>query len=333
MTPECVVCGKVCGPLHGQTKSRQCAGLLSNQVRVSAIRLRQSMVVRDRLRTLYDTPEKALSREIALGEDLRALPPSSRVLDLYGGGLSAEWITQIRPDLELFEAETNRKLWPALRHDAQQLGFTPIFGDFSRAPRKIDLIWLDFCGEPITGAISLDRLGPSPEYPQARYITCMRQNRLAHPEMRPAMRDRVVTRLFGSSATKVHSYKRAGSNGTAEIWRLGTSYVAQQTIYVAEVRKRDIACWEHEREELSYHLQRAEEYFENQIRPAAGEVVYDWGRSCAQSTCRCKIPDDLRHGIEESLEVKGVQATNAIMTRALNEYDRMYPRASRRMAA
>lgn len=285
------------------------------------------MVVRDRLRTLYDTPEKALSREIALGEDLRALPPGGRVLDLYGGGLSAEWIRQIRPDLELFEAETNRKLWPALRHDAQRLGFTPIFGDFSKALRKIDLIWLDFCGEPITGAISLDRLGPPPEYPQARYITCMRQNRLAHPEMRPAMRDRVVARLFGSSATKVHSYKRAGSNGTAEIWQLGTSYVAQQEIYVAKVRAEDMARWEDESEEVSYHLQRAEEYFENQIRSAAGEVVSDWGRPCAGSTCRCKIPDDLRHGIRESLEARMRLVNSAANQAALDEYDRLHRRS------
>lgn len=295
----CSVCGTTCGPLNGKTNSWPCAGILANRTRNDGAASKRSLALRDSLRALYGTPEKAESREAALGDDLRAIREGGEVLDLYGGGLSAEWIRTIRPDLSLTVAESNRKLWPALRLDAERLGFTPVFGDFAQAGRGFDLTWLDLCGEPVTAlpAIQMARHeNEGTRHIEVLYVTVMRQNRLGYRELRPSIRDRVVEAMFGD-CEKVHSYRRAGGNGTAEIWRIGPSY-REELKRVAELSRRRML---REHEAQRNHREREASYYDDHARWDAGEHFFVSGNvePCAWGNCRCDIPGDMRMASRE----------------------------------
>jgi hypothetical protein len=130
----CIVCGKECGPLGGRAKSWRCAGNLS-----------RSVVFWDAARAKYDNPGKRKARAVPM-RIVERLPDRGRYLDLSGGGRSAEEARRLRPDIEIVSAERDRRLWPALRRHAVEVGYTALCGSFADAVDRFDLIYLDLTG-------------------------------------------------------------------------------------------------------------------------------------------------------------------------------------------
>lgn len=294
----CEACGKVCGPLRGRAKSWRCAGVLSH-------RAREARDKRSTLRAKFDNPDKQGSREV-LREEVMALPEGARVLDLYGGGLSAEWFLSLRPDLRLTVAEIDRALWPAMREDAKRIGFTPVFGDFAKAEGKFAFVWLDLCGEPMTAMDATSRVIPllySKPKPldnfsraygphrgtSALYVTVMDQDRQGYRQLRREVRDIATKALLGHAADVlptdvevVHRYRQAGGKGEAVIWRVGTSIAAQRDL----LRVREA---EHLRD-ATFHRGHAEAtYAALEAAVVTGDTRASLGTksSHAEGTCKC----------------------------------------------
>lgn len=299
---SCVVCGKDCGPLRGEAKSWKCAGLLAHETR-------QSRGKRAELRSRFSNPGKQQSRQF-LEPDILALREGATVLDLYGGGLSAEWIKGLRPDLNLIVAERDRALWPALRRDAASLGFIAVHGDFSLAAKHgpFDLIWLDLCGDPFTAfeavRTAVPMLASRPlmrqwgwfdfmtawraadeRVPSALYVTVMEQNRRGFAALRPEVRDIAVRALLDEAggclalAEKLHEYPQAGGKGQASIWAVGASLVPQ-----VEAMRRAQA--ERERDaEVGHHAWVREDW--NRIESGARELHWLTTSTHTRGACRC----------------------------------------------
>lgn len=247
---NCEVCGAV---LLGRTRTcgQPCAGKLAAQTSAS-------FKYRDHLRAKYGNIEKQGAREV-MEPDIRALRPGARVLDLYGGGLSAEWILSLRPDVDLWVAERDRKLWPALKADAKRIGFTPVLGDLTTAAGRFDLIFLDLCCEPygaaeavekvvgsypssgmLTGllfsrmAISMGVGATADSVPCVLYVTVLGQNRHGYSELKGKYAHHATYADLELAASghgvllveEVHSYRQAGGFAKAYLWRVGASYAS-----------------------------------------------------------------------------------------------------------
>lgn len=136
---QCVVClapmRRPCGPLNGQAKSWRCAGLLA----ASVAKAREA-------RRRMDSPEKRAIREMVgrIAED-HAYP---RILDLWGGGASAEMFAS--DSSAVTSAEHNQSLWPALRAGASEHGYQAHCGPLTSLERPrggFGFAWLDLCGQ------------------------------------------------------------------------------------------------------------------------------------------------------------------------------------------
>lgn len=297
---SCAVCNLDCGPLKGAAKSWACAGKLAHQTRRTNV-----FGKRDALRQRFDNPEKNASREV-LRPDIEALVKGAKVLDLYGGGLSAEWIKGIRQDVDLYVAEYDRSLWPALRHDAKEVGYTPILGHFEKAAKygPFDLMWLDLCGEPIAAFDAVRRAVPMlPSRPRphfmldyqpdirpsavasALYVTLMSQNRHGYAELKPEIREIAVAALLDSVcrmptvSTVVHRYRQAGGKGAAEMWRVGPSYVDVISAIKSSVTAKG--------EGASYHRDHVAEFWRRQGDPGGMSYEMAPGSAHFRGTCRC----------------------------------------------
>ena len=266
----CIVCEAILPPGRTRTCTQSCAKVLADRTKQENI-----FGPRDRLRALYGNCEKQGAREV-MESDIRALRRGARVLDLYGGGLSAEWIKSIRPDVELWVAERDRRLWPALKADAKRLGFTPVYGDFALAIGSFDLIFLDLCAEPLGAhravAVAVALLWARPkmnfylatqfkhgDLAAALYVTVLKQNRHGYAEMREEAHEIATRALLDAAAgssfvsKRLHSYRQAGGRGVAELWRVGPSYVEQS--HAIEERRLD-----HQRDH-DYHADAVEMFF------------------------------------------------------------------------
>jgi hypothetical protein len=96
-------------------------------------------------RARYDNPGKNKGRMVPVRIAQR-LPPGARYLELSGGGLSAEAVLAVRPDLRVVSADKDRALWPGLRGHARQFGYEAVCGSFEEATGLFDLIYLDLTG-------------------------------------------------------------------------------------------------------------------------------------------------------------------------------------------
>ena len=298
---RCEVCGQFCGPLNGRAKSWKCAGILAHRSKTGL-----SQQLRDDLRSRFSSGPKQQSRDI-IGKDVLALPPAATVLDLYGGGLSAEWILSLRDDLDLTVADKDRRLWPALRDDAARLGFHAHCGPIDTIEdQRFDLIWLDLCSEPVTafsvirGAVHMlwdiprtelflgSQVRPSTR-PSVMYVTVMNQDRNGRPELKPEIRriavqavlDAASGGLFrtGMAYTARHllDYPQAGHRGTASLWRLGPSYVEQQlAIRESLVMSKEGRMWHEDMAAIAFQVEAGER---------SGADRKCWPH--AEGTCRC----------------------------------------------
>ena len=160
---KCVVCLK---PISNSfTCSNQCAGLLSQSSKEVKI-----------LREQFNTPEKKKIREFLFKQipelPFEKTPLGCNILDFWGGGLFSDYIIDQSitvknhcDDVNLYELDSNKKLWPALRKYAliknqdslvqnQNITVIPYCGSLAEFVHKMtvknhvsfDLIWLDYCG-------------------------------------------------------------------------------------------------------------------------------------------------------------------------------------------
>lgn len=132
----CVLCGKVCGPLKGETKSWRCAGLLAGQ-RKTANRIR-AIITNEQGK--YDSPGKANVRELVVAV---AAADCTTVLDLWGGGQSARMFAAA--GLNVTSAEITRSLHAALKADAAEYGYTAWPRRAGRVNGMFDFVFADFC--------------------------------------------------------------------------------------------------------------------------------------------------------------------------------------------
>lgn len=131
--PLCVVCGKLCGPLKGQTKSWRCAGRLP--------RIREQI---EAMQGEFAGDGKTLVRNLIV--QLARYRSVGSVLDLFGGGRSAELFRQALPHAEIVSCERNQSLWPLLRVHSRLTGYEPHCGEVQTVKRVFDFVWLDLCG-------------------------------------------------------------------------------------------------------------------------------------------------------------------------------------------
>lgn len=96
-------------------------------------------------RARYDNPGKNKGRQVPV-RIAAQLPRGARYLELSGGGLSAEAVRKVRPDLAIVSADKDRALWPGLREHSRQFDYQPLFGSFDKASGLFDLIYLDLTG-------------------------------------------------------------------------------------------------------------------------------------------------------------------------------------------
>ena len=281
----CIVCEAILPPGRTRTCTQSCAKVLADRTKQENI-----FGPRDRLREKYGNAEKQGAREV-MEPDLLALRWGARVLDLYGGGLSAEWIKSVRPDVELWVAERDPKLWPALRADGKRVGFTQVLGGFSWAAGTFDFIFLDLCAEP-PGAyeatcLAVPMLAPKPS---ALYVTILRQNRHGYPELHKEMRDIAVQAALDRAAVLrepsvcVRSYRQAGGRGIAELWRVGASYVDQARVIARqtfqEAARAEDRLWATDRNlawHRTWHRESAADWYRDRNSPV----------SHAATRCRC----------------------------------------------
>lgn len=96
-------------------------------------------------RARYSNPGKNKGRMVPVRIAER-LPRGARYLELSGGGLSAEAVRAVRPDLEMVSADTDRELWPDLLEHARRFDYNALCGSFDKAEGLFDLIYLDLTG-------------------------------------------------------------------------------------------------------------------------------------------------------------------------------------------
>lgn len=96
-------------------------------------------------RARYDNPGKNKGRAVPVRIAER-LPRGARYLELSGGGLSAEAVRAVRPDLEMVSADKDEALWPELREHARRFVYQALCGSFEKAEGLFDLIYLDLTG-------------------------------------------------------------------------------------------------------------------------------------------------------------------------------------------
>lgn len=135
---QCEVCGKICGPLKGRTKSWRCAGQLSGRT-AKASRLHATVESESEK---YDSAGKRRVREaiVRLCADQRV----KTVLDFWGGGSSARALAGL--GVRVVSAEIDRGLFSALELDASENGYEAWRGRASSAVGQFDLVFADFCG-------------------------------------------------------------------------------------------------------------------------------------------------------------------------------------------
>jgi hypothetical protein len=99
----------------------------------------------DAAKAIYASAGKSMARAVVMGAAAAARPAT--ILDLWGGGKSAEAFREAVPDATIMCAERDEEMWPLLVHDAQRHGYAYHLGDAADAPGTYDLVWLDLCAQ------------------------------------------------------------------------------------------------------------------------------------------------------------------------------------------